>query len=227
MGMFYGYNILGIYDTQEEIENNPSVEGNYGSTPGDLWYEDVNEDGVINADDRTLIGNPWPDFVYGMTNNFSYKNLDLRVFFQGVQGNDVYSVTQRFVQNIWGTVNSSRAVLNRWRSPENPGNGTIPKASMYESGQNDQNSNRFIQDGSYLRIRNVTLGYTLPENLLNRFNLSNARVYASVQNLYTFTDYEGYNPEINTQGGDPLRPGTDNLGYPVPRTYSVGINLGF
>ncbi len=227
MGMFYGYHIIGIYDTQEEIDNNASVEGNYGSTPGDLWYEDVNGDGVINANDRTVIGNPWPDFVYGMTNTFFYKNLDFKIFFQGVQGNEIYSTTQRFIQNIWGTINSTKAVLERWHSPENPGNGIIPKASMYESGQNDQNSDRFIQDGSYLRIRNVTLGYSFPENLLNRLKLSNARLYASVQNLYTFTGYEGYNPEINTQGGDPLRPGTDNLGYPVPRIYSLGINLSF
>lgn len=227
IGMFFGYNILGIYDTQEEIDNNPSVGGNFGSTPGDLWYEDVNEDGVINANDRTVIGNPWPDFVYGMTNNFSYKNFDLSIFFQGIQGNDIYSVTQRFIQNIWGTINSTTAVLDRWRSPENPGNGLIPKASMFESGQNDQNSSRFVQDGSFLRVRNVTLGYRLPKDVLSRINLADVRVYASVQNLFTFTDYEGYNPEINTQGGDPLRPGTDDLGYPVPRTYSLGINLSF
>ena len=227
MGMFYGYNVLGIYNTQTEVDNNPSVEGNFGSVPGDLWYEDVSDDGVINSNDRTVIGNPWPDFVYGMTNTFSFSNIDLRIFFQGVQGNDIYSVTRTFTHNLWGNINASSEILNRWKSPDEPGNSMVPHATMFNSGSNDANSSRFIQDGSFLRIRNITLGYTFPVGLVEKLLISNLRIYASVQNLHTFTNYEGYNPEINTNGGDPLRPGTDNLGYPVPRTISFGVNLTF
>lgn len=172
------------------------------------------------------MGDAFPDFTYGLTNNFSHKSFDLSVLIQGVQGNDIFFISRRSSGDLQGGRNQFKEIVDRWRSPENPGNGKIPRAARTTTGQNLASSTYFLEDGSYLRVRNITLAYSLPQKSTTNF-LRNARVYISIQNALTFTNYIGYNPEVNVNGADPLQPGRDYGGYPVSRVYTVGFNVGF
>jgi hypothetical protein len=195
--------------------------------PGDVKYQDFDGDGRITPNDRTVIGNNQPDFIYGLTNSFTFKNFDLNVIMQGVQGADILNLSLRFLENLEGNQNQRATVLDRWRSPEQPGNGRIPRSNSRTTGNNNQVSTRWIEDGSFLRIRNITLGYNLPKEVAGKVFLQNARIYAGVQNAFTFTKYGGYNPEVNLEGDRAITPGTDYGGYPLPRTFTLGANIGF
>jgi len=194
--------------------------------PGDVKYADVNNDKKITADDRTIIGNNQPDFIYGLTNSFSFKGFDLNIAIQGTQGGEILNLSRRFFENLEGNQNQLTSVLNRWHSEADPGDGVTPRANARTTGQNNAVSSRWIEDGSYLRIQNITLGYRLPPSMINRLKLQQVRVYLSAQNLYTWSKYLGYNPEVSNYEG-PLTGGVDYGAFPLPRTLSVGINVGF
>ncbi len=226
IGSFFGYTVEGIYQTQQDVEKSASVRGNGASRPGDFRFRDTNADGEITVADQTIIGDAFPDFTYGLTNTFSYKNFDLNILIQGVQGNEVFFISRRSSGDFQGGRNQFKELVNRWRSPQQPGNGRLPRAARTTTGQNTASSTYFIEDGSYLRVRNITMAYNFPPELSNRF-LRSARLYLGVQNAFTFTDYYGYNPEVSVNGADPLQPGRDYGGYPVSRIYTIGLNVGF
>jgi len=216
---FYGYVMNGIFQTQKEVDaasvQVPGADAFNRTSPGDVRFRDLNNDGVINDGDRTILGNPNPQFIYAMSNDFSYKGFDLNIFLQGVQGNDIFNANNVFQESMAVAQNQTTKVLGRWE-----GAGTsndMPRAIFNDPNNNSRISSRFLEDGSYLRIKNVTLGYTLPHSLLNH-TFQKARVYLSAQNLLTFTRYSGFDPEVPASGVD------FNV-YPVTRIVSVGINI--
>ncbi|MBB6328879.1 TonB-linked SusC/RagA family outer membrane protein [Algoriphagus iocasae] len=234
-GQFYGLNKLGNYANAEDLANSPVIPGR--STVGSIKLEDVNGDGVItfggDNDDRTIIGNPFPDFVYGFTNNFKWKNWDASIVASGSQGNQLYMRHLYSTANLDGVFNMVAKVKDRFRSPENPGEGifgtTVGGGNVTGIERDWPNSN-FVWDASYFTIRNITLGYTftnLPKSI------KSARLYASGQNMWVFTKYwGGSNPEVSMQNngqgdGGNLSPGVDLAGYPVPRTITFGVNITF
>lgn len=234
-GSFFGYNVIGVYQNQQEIDSSPVIKNGNGtiqSRPGQLRFEDVNGDGVIDVNDRTVLGSPFPDFTYGMTNTFAYKNIDFSFTLQGVQGFEVLNLARRYYGNYAGTYNVLRSTSNGWKSETDTGDGVSPMIDRNfnaYAGSNVVNNvtSLFVEDGSFLRIRNITLGYTLPSSLVNRLKVANARVNFTVQNAFTFTKYEGFNPEVSAQGGSPLVPGVDAGGYPLARSFMFGLNFGF
>lgn len=232
IGMFYGYQVEGMFRTVEDFEGAPIQFGRpfedalFATTwLGDLKFKDVNGDGVVNSDDRTIIGNPHPDFTFGFKNAFRYKNIDLSVFMQGSYGNDIFNVVDRALTAGNRTyTNQSPSVLDYW-SVDNP-NASSPRLARNDT-PNINISDRYIEDGSYLRIQNVTLGYSLPDNLINRLKMSKLRLYGSIQNLWTFTDYSGYDPEVGVYNQNALLTGVDNGRYPTPRMFTIGLNVEF
>lgn len=237
VGQFYGHIADGIFTTIEELNASPTqgeITGdNTGIWLGDIKFKDISgpdgvPDNVVDDYDKTYIGNPHPDFTFSLANNFKYKNLDLSINLQGSYGNDVYNWTRRVTEGmreIRG--NQLTTVLDRYIEGVNE-NTNIPRFSSNNANDNSRVSSRFVEDGSYLRIQNVTLGYTLPSSSLGKQNLfSSLRLYATVQNLYTFTDYSGLDPEIGAFSQNALLMGIDNGRYPTPRTIMVGINLDF
>lgn len=220
---------------------------------GDIKYKDVDENGIIDERDRTDIGSPLPKFTFGWTNIFRYKNLDLSIFLNGSYGNKVMnynSLTLTHMNSTWTnqlhSVVSKRARLepidptivyadgSKWFDHidnvrvKNPGT-KIPHTSINDPNDNDRISDRYVEDGSFLRIKNITLGYTFPKALLNKAKIENLRVYVNIQNLYTFTKYTGYDPEVgaSTQDSSGLTYGLDNGRYPSPAMYSFGLNITF
>lgn len=228
IGTFYGLHYEGIY--RSDAEANAGPKNGFGASPvnfvaGDVKYKDVNNDGVINEKDYGTIGNPNPDFTFGFTNNFNYKNFDLSIFMQGSVGNDLFNLTRRA-----GTSNSSLyqnqfAEALDYYSPTNQ-DAHLPRPTSYDH-PNLIFSDRFVEDGSYLRIQNVSLGYTLPKDVISKAKLSRVKLYGSIQNLYTFTKYTGYDPEVGSFNQDALLSGVDNGRYPTPRIYSFGVNVEF
>ena len=263
---FYGYKVVGVYESFEDIENSPKAEkypadgvfNRYTTVwPGDLKFEDVNGDGVINENDRTNIGSPLPKFTFGWTNSFRYKNLDLSIFINGSYGNKVLNYNMMgqgynglvHMNSTWTNQHTSiadRAKLvaidpqktytdgSTWQDDvtnvrvSNSGTKT-PRPSIQDPNDNDRLSTRYIEDGSYIRIKNITLGYTFPKAMLTKVNIDNVRLYMNVQNLYTFTKYMGFDPEVgaSTQDSTGLTFGVDNGRYPSPMTCSFGVNLTF
>lgn len=220
---------------------------------GDIKYKDVDENGIIDERDRTDLGSPLPKFTFGWTNTFRYRNLDLSIFLNGSYGNKVMnynSLTLTHMNSTWTnqlqSVVSKRARLepidptivyadgSKWFDHidnvrvKNPGT-KIPHSSINDPNDNDRISDRYVEDGSFLRIKNITLGYTFPKALLNKAKIENLRVYVNIQNLYTFTKYTGYDPEVgaSTQDSSGLTYGLDNGRYPSPAMYSFGLNITF
>jgi hypothetical protein len=223
LGNFYGYQQLGIFQNQAELDAYPHFSD---SRPGDVKYADVNGDGKIDANDRTIIGNNQPDFIYGITNAFSFKGFDLSIVAQGVQGGQILNLSRRFFENLEGNQNQLTIVEGRWRSEQNPGDGRTPRANSRSTGSNGQVSSRWVEDASYFRIRNITLGYNFPQVQTQKIKVQTLRLYAGVQNAVTFSKYLGYNPEVSGYEG-PLTGGVDYGSYPLARTYTIGLNLGF
>ena len=232
IGMFYGYQVEGMFRTVDDFEGAPIQFGRpfedalFATTwLGDLKFKDVNGDGVVNSDDRTIIGNPHPDFTFGFTNSFRYKNIDLSIFMQGSYGNDIFNVVDRALTAGNRTyTNQSPSILDYW-SVDNP-NASSPRLARNDT-PNINISDRYVEDGSYLRIQNVTLGYSLPDNLINKLKMSKLRLYGSIQNLWTFTDYSGYDPEVGVYNQNALLTGVDNGRYPTPRMFTIGLNAEF
>lgn len=218
IGYFFGYVVEGVYQSYADKLKSPPVQG-YEYGPGDLKYKDVNGDGVINTLDRTLIGNPTPDFIYGASVSLNYKGFDFGIDFNGVYGNEVYRYWSSS-ELPFTRFNYASFRMNRWN-----GEGT----SNWEPILNSNPINRLpstygIEDGSYFRIRNIQIGYNLPQNFLSRTFIKGLRVYANVQNLKTFARNSGYTPEF---GGDALSFGIDNGDGPVPLVATGGINVTF
>lgn len=224
IGSFYGYKQIGVYMNKADLDNTPRLADSH---IGDVKFADIDGNGVINADDRTIIGNNMPDFTWGMTNTVAYKNFDFSVVLQGVHGNEVLHLGKRFYTQLEGNQNQMKDVLNRWQSEANPGDGWTPRANSLTTGQNNVVSSRWVEDASFVRINNLTLGYTLPGSFTQKCNMQYARVYFSVQNLATFTSYSGFNPETSFKEDNVTAPGTDYGMYPLARTITLGVNVTF
>ncbi|NOW93370.1 TonB-dependent receptor [Mucilaginibacter sp. SG564] len=227
MSSFYGYKQIGIYKDAADVAASPKWASG-GSVPGDVKYADINGDGKIDASDIVNIGSPLPKFTYGITNRFDYKGFNFSFLFQGVYGNKILNSADRYTDYYNGSFNVRTNALNRWRSPDNPGDGMTPRAAVTNPSSTTVVSTRNIFDGSYLRLRNITLGYSLTGRALKALNITSARVFLTAENVATFTKYFGYNPEVNVWAGSPQpRYGVDQGTYPLPRTFSLGLNIGF
>ncbi|NMH29665.1 SusC/RagA family TonB-linked outer membrane protein [Flavobacterium silvaticum] len=216
---FFGFKTLGIFQNQAEIDSYVGASGTPiqpDAVPGDFKWQDTNGDGVISGDDRTKIGSPFPDFTYGFNINLEYKGFDLNLFAQGSQGNDIYVGYRRLEIT---TANWQSEALNRWTG-EGTSN-TYPRLTANDPNGNFSRASDFkLKDGSYMRFKTVQIGYSLPKSVLDRIGLAKARFYATGENLFTFTKYNGYDPEI---GGDVF--GIDRGYYPQARSYMFGVNL--
>lgn len=252
IGMFYGFKVKGMVreadmaniaaDDQyynaatQSFPDGYVLKGPARSTsqttslaPGDLYFEDVNGDGVVNDEDKQIIGSPHPDFIYGFNLNSNFKNLDFSASFNGSYGNQVLDGQDYYIFNMEGSGNQYKEVAQRYRNEENPGNGKIYRASR---GGTQSNSTRlstfYLQDGSFLRCTNITLGYSIPEiSRLTNGNIGRLRIYAAIDNAFTLSKYKGYNPEVDYNDGTNLTPGVDYGKYPLVRAYNLGIQLSF
>jgi hypothetical protein len=223
-----------------------TIDENNGDWIGDYIYRDLNNDGVISEQDRDFIGNPEPKFTFGIGNTFSYKNFDLTVFLSGVYGNDVVNYARRFMSNPYrNTSNLFPEALDYAQldliDPNGPNDyrnvqivGGDPYAPRMPRSSTTANydyvfSDRFVEDGSYLRIQNVSLGYTFPARMMQKIGIEGLKLYVNLQNLYTFTKYKGFDPEVGTTTEDAgqVVTGFDNGRYPSPRIYTVGVNVTF
>lgn len=208
MGSFYGYVAEGV---------DPET--------GNMVYKDLNGNGYTDPGDRKVIGNAQPDFTYGLTNNFSYKGLSLNFFIQGSYGNEIFNASRIDTEGMFDTKNQSTRVLDRWQRPGMI--TTIPRASTEGNIDNTNNSSRFVEDGSYLRLKTLTLSYSLPKSLLGKIKVSNATIYTTATNLFTLTKYMGYDPEVNYGGNSGSIVGVDFGTYPQSKSYIFGLNLSF
>jgi TonB-linked SusC/RagA family outer membrane protein len=208
LGTFYGYVSQGV---------DPET--------GDMIYKDLNNNGFTDPGDRTVIGNAQPKFIYGLTNSFSFMNIDFSFFLQGSKGNDIFNASRIDTEGMFDSKNQTTDVLRRW---ERPGMVTdIPRASGSGSTYNVHNSTRFVEDGSYLRLKSVTLSYNLPKTFIQKVGLGKAAVYVTGQNLLTITKYKGFDPEVNAYGNSGVELGVDYGTYPQSKTVIFGINLEF
>ncbi|PWJ41906.1 SusC/RagA family TonB-linked outer membrane protein [Sediminitomix flava] len=220
---FYGYEVAGIFRSWEEIYT--SAEQTNNTAPGDIKYRDQNNDGVIDENDRVVIGNPTPDLVFGFSLDFSYKNFDLNMFLNGTYGNEIYNTTLWYLEGGQRFFNAEPKMLNAW-TPENP-DSNVPR--LNSSGDNLRTSDRFVEDGSYVRLKNITLGYTIPSQKISKY-ISRCRLYMSAQNLFTLTNYSGLDPEVGAaaaSGNNPAEMGIDRGNYPTPVTIIGGLQLNF
>ncbi|MBN8576293.1 MAG: TonB-dependent receptor [Cytophagales bacterium] len=255
VGQFFGYVMDGIFTSQEEIlahavqipsDNNPNVnkiERTTGLWLGDIKWKDLNGDGKITSEDQTVIGNPNPDFEFGFDNTFSYGPFTLNVFFTGVVGGDVLNFSRtRNEQMIGNFDNQSMTVLNRARVQLKPGgtninsiedielvnpNTTMPRFDNGGENFNHYMSSRWIEDGTYVRLQNVKLSYSLPIALIQKAKIARAQVYANIQNAATFTRYTGLDPQIGAFNQSSLQRNVDMGRYPAPRVYTLGVNIDF
>jgi len=256
VGQFYGYKVIGRFEKATDFYYK-DAQGNIKPTAiptgmtisengvwiGDYMFEDVNKDGVIDDNDRTYIGNPEPKFTYGIGNNFTYKNWEFSVFLAGSYGNKIVNYQRRWLENPRENNNvlfsaTQYAVLSKINEA-----GPVDYRNMYISGgdpymprmsassasstSNFRYSDRFVEDGSYLRVQNISIGYNLPRGLMKKLKIENVKIYANLQNVYTFSAYKGYDPEVGAMNQDVLLTGIDNGRYPSPRIYTFGINLTF
>ena len=216
---FYGYVTDGLFQNQQEVEAHAFQ--NENTAPGDIRFRDLNDDGIINNLDRDYIGNPTPEFTYGINADFEYKGFDVSLFIQGVQGNDIFNGIVRY---DFSYTNRPQSVLNRWTGPGT--SNSEPRVTVNDPNFNARVSDRFVEDGSYIRLKNFQIGYSLPKAITNKFKIDKFRLYMSAQNLLTITDYSGLDPEIGaTQGALDL--GIDRGFYPQSRTFLGGVNITF
>lgn len=255
IGQFWGWKVIGRFDEPTDFwykDENGNVRqvaipegctiGKNGTWLGDYRFEDINGDGVINNDDQTFIGNPEPKFTFGFGNTLSYKGIDLSFQFSGSVGNKVLNYNRRQLEVTGSTSNLLTSVLDYARvekiDPDGPDDYrnyhvTNPGTSMPRlytesySNLNNRVSDAFIEDGSYLRLQNVSLSWTLPRNWVSKIYLSNVKIYCNIQNLFTISKYDGYDPEVGSLWGDALKNGIDYDRYPSPRIYTFGLNVSF
>lgn len=224
LGEFYGFVFEGLYKDQHDLEN--SARYGTSSDVGTIKMKDVVEDGVINDFDRTFIGNPNPDFLFGSSHFLSYKNFDLSVVIAGSYGGQIINPSKwAYLTNLDGARMLIAAVKDRWRSPENPGSGVYPRTKTGTTALGRSVNTQWLEDGSYLSVKNITLGYNIP--VKNNVLLKRLRVYGTVQHAFIFTKYTGINPEISLDGLNGTSPGIDENAYPVPRVFAIGISASF
>ena len=225
IGAFYGWIFDGVYQQGDNFSAEPNKK------PGNIKYRDVTgrdasgkldgkPDGSVNMDDRVIIGNPHPDFIFGLNNDFKYKNFDLNIFIHGSVGNDMMNYTRMELDWLAGKSNATKDALNRWTSTNT--NTDVP---MVSGGNKAEVSTRWVEDGSYVRLKNIALGYNLQGSILQRFNLSSLRVYISAQNFFTFTKYSGYDPEVSFRDSN-TNVGLDYGSYPNVKSLTIGVNIG-
>lgn len=244
VGQFFGYVTDGIFTDGDEVlshaQQHAQVHPHSGVWVGDLRFKDMNGDGVIDERDRVIIGDPNPKFTFGVNNNFFYRNFDISMFINGSYGNDIFNQVRRWTEadTFWRsharTLNDFARVemINASGDPNDVRNYYVPNADtniprIYGANNNARISDRFVEDGSYIRLKNLTVGYTLPPALLSRFNIRTARVYFSGENLITVTNYSGHDPEVGSDTQDPLLIGVDIGNYPSQRIITFGLNFGF
>ena len=230
IGMFYGFLTNGVYLNQADVDKSPVFgEGtSVKSRPGDVKYVDYNKDGKIDNGDMTVMGNPYPNFYYGMTNNLSYKELSLSFTLQGTHGSQVLNMAAIGQENTRGNrVAQLASQINYWKSESNPGDGKTPRPNDAVTGNNRAVSQRYLDGGSFMRINNITLAYTFPESLMSRIKLKSGRIFLNATNAITITkNTVSFNPDVSNSGS-PLNPGVDFNDYPLPKTFTAGINIGF
>jgi TonB-linked SusC/RagA family outer membrane protein len=255
IGLFYGYQVEGIFKDQADIlnhavqvpDNNNDgknlVDKRTGVWIGDIKFKDLNGDGVINTEDQTVIGNPNPDFVFGVNNAFKLGNFDLVLFFTGSYGADILNYSRVSIEgmsNVYG--NQAESVFNRAQygliDPNgsdldpanvylaNPGT-TLPRPTTTDNNRNNRMSDRFIEDGSYIRLQNLLIGYTFPAEMTRKIRMERLRLYVNAQNVKTWTNYSGYDPEIGAFNQDPLLQNVDMGRYPLPRVFTFGVDVDF
>ena len=223
IGSYYLLKYDGVFKNQKELDSYPHLPN---AKVGDFRFVDVDESGDIDLDkDRTICGNYMPKFTYGFGGKLWYGGFDMDFNFQGVYGNKILNLNRRYIDNMEGNVNGTKVALDRWKSPENPGSGLVNRANRKQTGSNGRTSTWHLEGGSYLRLQNLSFGYTLPRELTQKFKVEKMRVYVSGQNLFTITDYSGYNPEVNARPSQNLTPGEDYGTYPLARTYMFGLNI--
>ena len=227
IGMFYGYINTGVYMTQHELDTQPH---DATAMVGTARFKDVSgpdgvPDGKIDSNDRTWIGNPNPKFVYGLTNSFTYQDLDLSIVMAGTVGNDISDDAFQSTENLDGVFNVRKGVANRWRSEENPGLGEYPRTRSGTTADFRNFTTRQVFKGTYLAVKNITLGYTLPVRKIKA--IKNLRIYVSAQNAIILTKYPGMNPEAGMNGLNGLNQGRDFTGYPIPRVFAGGLSVSF
>ena len=242
LGYFYGYKVDRLFQNQDFTESNgkqvlrSDLPLQKGAQPGDIKFRDVSgpagtPNGVIDDFDRAIIGNPFPDFIYGLNIGFDYKNFQLSTFFQGVQGNDIYNYNKRYYLSLSDELNHTTESLGRWTEQQT--NTDIPRAVLGDPNNNLRASDRFLEDGSYLRLRNITLAYSFPLPGFQKF-----QVYLTGQNVFTLSGYSGFDPEIGTYRDDTdanlgseqqgtMYSGIDDGNYPLARTYLMGFKFQF
>jgi hypothetical protein len=259
VGQFYGYQVVGRFEKATDfyykndageivrtpVMNDLPINEQTGVWIGDYIYKDQNNDGVIDKNDLTVIGNPEPKFTYGIGNTLTYKNLDFSILLAGSYGNDVVNYARRYLENPMRNISNlfvtaldyakldliNPDLPNDYRNVHITGGAAhAPRLtqSTATSNYNYAFSDRFVEDGSYLRIQNISVGYNLPKTLIRKIQIENVKIYANLQNVYTFTRYRGYDPEIGAlyDSGNWLS-GIDNGRYPSPRIYTLGINVTF
>jgi hypothetical protein len=224
--MYYGYKWLGIFQTQDEIN---AYKGKDGALleplakPGDFKFADINGDGVLNDDDRTYIGNPHPDLVYGFNIRLAWKNFDFSSAFAGTLGNDKWNETKsKYFVSIDNV--QEKVYTNAWRKAGD--HTTFPRISQLNQNNNSRLSSWYVENGSYLRLKNIQLGYTVPKNITGKVKaFSSLHIYLSGENLLTITKYTGMDPDVGNS--NPTHLGFETPGYPTMRTFAVGINAQF
>lgn len=226
VGAFFGWEFQGLYQQGDDFSAQPN------KVPGDVKYADIfgrdqennlvkGPDGAVNADDRTVIGNPNPDFTFGFNNDFKYKNFDVNIFMIGSYGNDMLNITRMELDWMAGKGNATKNALNRW-TPENT-DTDVPRAS---ASHNTEVSSRWIEDGSYLRLKNIAIGYSVPKVSIERIGITQLRFFASVQNIWTWTKYSGFDPEVSFSDSN-RNIGLDYMGYPNIKSFTIGFNAKF
>jgi TonB-linked SusC/RagA family outer membrane protein len=256
IGQFYGYKVIGRFENATDFyykDKAGAVKptalpegmqiGENGVWIGDYIFKDVNNDGVINEKDRDYIGNPNPDFTFGINNSFSFQGFDINILLTGSYGNDVVNYQRRWLENPRENTNLLSSALGYAQleliDPTGPndyrnvqvvgGDPYMPRigASSASSSSNYRFSNRFVEDGSYVRVKNISIGYNLPQKLYAKYGISNIKIYSNAQNILTFTKYKGYDPEVGSLNQDALLTGIDNGRYPSPIITTLGLNVNF
>jgi len=234
VGTFWGLKTDGLFRTQDDLDNSLPQFG-YAVNQSETWLGDVRfkdipdkdgvTDGVIDAKDLTFIGSPIPKFTFGLTNSFTYKDFDLSIFLQGMYGAKVFNFLKWQLERMNNVYyNQSTAVMDRYTATNT--SGELPRFTTSNTN-NSAMSDRYIEDGSYLRVQNITLGYRLPKNIISKVKMTNLRAYVTVQNLFTFTKYTGYDPEVGVYNNSIRLMNVDAGHYPNPRTVMCGINVEF
>ncbi len=220
---YYGYKYDGVYMNQAELDKYPHLSGDEVGGPR---FTDVNKDGVLDANDKTILGDNQPIFTAGFNNTFSYKNFTLGLQFTGSYGSEIFSIYKRMIAVYHGDRNGMVECTDRWRSEEDPGSGKVFRPTRTPSGWSRDPSSYWITDGSYLRLRSASLSYTFNNSVIENLNMKGLRIYITGQNLFTITNNPGYDPETSSEG-DGLTRGGDYTGYPAARSFILGVNVTF